>query len=54
MPDDIRRIRSYLPAESEGGLGTVCIYRARADLPVGETWKVADTVRVRPDPVPAG
>ena len=64
MPDDIRWIRSYVLAESEGGLGTVCIYQAsspekirehadRADLPVSEIIEVVDTVLVRPDPEPA-
>jgi hypothetical protein len=64
MSDDIRWIRSYVLAESEGGLGTVCIYQAtspekirehaeRADLPVTEIIEVADTVIVRPDPEPA-
>ena len=65
MSDDIRWIRSYVMAEpGEGGLGTVCIYQAsspekirehaeRADLPVTEIIEVADTVIVRPDPVPA-
>jgi hypothetical protein len=64
MSDDIRWIRSYVMAEPEGGgLGTVCIYQAtspekirehadRADLPVTEIVQVADTVLVRPDPVP--
>jgi hypothetical protein len=64
MPDDIRWIRSYVLAEpSEGGVGTVCIYQAsspekirehaeRADLPISEIVKVADTVVVRPDPEP--
>ena len=62
MSDDIRWIRSYVMSESEGGLGTVCIYQAsspekihehaqRADLPVTEIIEVADTVIVRPDPV---
>jgi thiamine biosynthesis protein ThiC len=61
MSDDIRWIRSYVLPESEGGLGTVCIYQAsspekirehasRADLPVTEIVEVADTVIVRPDP----
>jgi hypothetical protein len=65
MSDDIRWIRSYVLPESEGGLGTVCIYQAsspekirehasRADLPVTEIIEVADTVIVRPDPVPVG
>lgn len=65
FPDDIRWIRSYVMAEPEdGGLGTVCIYQAtspekirehaeRADLPVTEIVEVADTVIVRPDPVPS-
>ena len=64
MSDDIRWIRSYVLPESDGGLGTVCIYQAsspekirehasRADLPVDEIVEVADTVIVRPDPAPA-
>jgi hypothetical protein len=62
MSDDIRWIRSYVLEESSG-LGTVCIYQAsspeairahaaKAGLPVDEIVKVADTVLVRPDPVP--
>jgi hypothetical protein len=61
MSDDIRWIRSYVLPESDGGLGTVCIYQAtspekirehasRAGLPVDEIIEVADTVLVRPDP----
>ena len=65
MSDDIRWIRRYVMAEPEdGGLGTVWIYQAsrpekirehaeRADLPVTEIVEVADTVIVRPDPVPS-
>jgi hypothetical protein len=64
MSDDIRWIRSYVLAEESGSLGTVCIYEAsspeairdhasRADLPVTEIIPIADTVIVRPDPVPA-
>ncbi|MDX6487326.1 MAG: hypothetical protein QOF43_2479 [Gaiellaceae bacterium] len=64
MSDDIRWIRSYVVAESDGGLGTVCIYQAsspekirehaeRAGLPADEIIEVADTVLVRPDPEPA-
>jgi hypothetical protein len=60
MSDDIRWIRSYVLEEGEG-VGTVCIYQAsspeairehaeRADLPVDEIIRVADTVIVRPDP----
>jgi hypothetical protein len=61
MPDDIRWIRSYVTAETDGSVGTVCIYQAsspeairehasRADLPADEIIAVADTVVVRPDP----
>ena len=64
MPDDVAWIRSYVLAELDGGVGTVCIYQAsspeairahaeRAELPVDEIIKVVDTVLVRPDPVPA-
>ena len=65
MPDDIRWIRSYVLSETDGTVGTVCIYEASspeairrharaADLPVDEIIAVADTVVVRPDPVTAG
>ena len=64
MPDDIRWIRSYVLAEADGTLGTVCIYQASspeailrhadaAGLPATEIITVSDTVIVRPDPVPA-
>lgn len=64
MSDDIRWIRSYVLEEGGGSVGTVCIYQAsspeaiqeharRADLPVDEVIRVADTVLVRPDPAPA-
>ena len=64
MADDIRWIRSYVLAEQDGSVGTVCIYQASspeairahaaaAELPVDEIIAVADTVVVRPDPVPA-
>ena len=63
MSDDIRWIRSYVLAERDGELGTVCIYQAsspeairshsyHAGLPVDEIIAVADTVLVRPDPEP--
>jgi Nickel responsive protein SCO4226-like len=63
MPDDVRWIRSYVTTEPNGTVGTVCIYQASspeairrhasaADLPVDEIVKVADTVVVRPDPMP--
>jgi hypothetical protein len=61
MSDDIRWIRSYVVAEDDGGLGTVCIYQAsspeairdhaeRVGMPADEISPVADTVIVRPDP----
>jgi hypothetical protein len=64
MPDDIRWIRSYVLAEADGTLGTLCIYEASspeaiqqhaetAVLPVDEIIPIADTVLVRPDPVAA-
>jgi len=63
MPDDIRWIRSYVTAERDGTVGTVCVYQASspeairqhataAGLPVDEIVKVGDTVIVRPDPAP--
>ena len=63
MPDEIRWIRSYITAETDGTVGTVCVYQAsspeaireharRADLPANEIVVVADTVVVRPDPEP--
>ena len=64
MPDDIRWIRSYVIEETDGTVGTVCIYQAsspeaireharRADMPADEIVPIADTVVVRPDPEPA-
>ena len=61
MSGDIRWIRSYVLAEEDGTLGTVCIYEASsadairghagaADLPVTEIAAIANTVVVRPDP----
>ena len=63
MPDDVRWIRSYVLGETDGTVGTICIYQATspeairrhaaaADLPVDEIIEVADTVIVRPDPIP--
>jgi thiamine biosynthesis protein ThiC len=65
MSDDVRWIRSYVLEEGGGPVGTVCVYEASspdairkhghaAELPVDEIIKVADTVVVREDPVPAG
>jgi hypothetical protein len=61
FPSDIRWIRSYVIAEEDGTLGSVCIYQAtspeairkharRVDMPADEIWAVADTVVIRPDP----
>lgn len=64
MSDDVRWIRSYVLNEGDSAVGTVCVYQAssedairehatRADLPVDEIIRVADTVIVRADPEPA-
>jgi hypothetical protein len=61
--EDVRWLRSYVLAETDGALGTVCIYQAsspeairrhayRAGLPVDEIVAVADTLVVRHDPEP--
>jgi hypothetical protein len=63
MSEDIRWIRSYVVAEDDGQLGTVCIYQAsspekirehasRVGMPADEIIEVVDTVVVRPDPAP--
>jgi hypothetical protein len=59
--NDIRWIRSYVIAEEDGTLGTVCVYQAadpeavrrhadRVGMPAGVILEVADTVINRPDP----
>ncbi len=64
MPDRVRWIRSYVVAEPDGRLGTICIYEARdpaairdhADrvgMPGDEIESIADTVVIREDPSPA-
>jgi Protein of unknown function (DUF4242) len=61
-PDDLLWIRSYVLTETDGTLGTVCVYEAtspeairahasRAGLPVDEIVKVTDTLVLRPDSV---
>jgi hypothetical protein len=61
MPNDVRWIRTYVVAEPDGTLGTVCIYEAtspeaiqrhanKAELALSEIRQVVDTVVVRPDP----
>lgn len=65
MAEEVRWIRSYVLAEADGSVGTVCVYQAtspeavrthaqRAGLPIDEIVAVADTVIVRPDPAPLG
>jgi hypothetical protein len=60
---DVRWIRSYVIVEDDGTLGSVCIYQAtspeairkhahRVGMPADEIYPVADTVIIRPDPVP--
>jgi len=62
MADRIRWIRSYVVQESDGTLGTVCIYQAtsvdairdharRVGMPAHEITRVAETVIVRDDPI---
>ena len=65
MYEDVAWIRSYVLEERDGTVGTVCLYQASspeavrhhaaaAELPLDEIVRVADTVLVRPDPLPAG
>lgn len=62
FPTDIRWIRTYVIAEPDGTLGSVCIYQAsspeavsahahRVGMPADEILDVATTVVIRPDPV---
>ena len=61
FPTDVRWIRSYVIAEEDGTLGSVCIYQAvgpeairrhahRVGMPADEIWAAADTVVIRPEP----
>ena len=61
MSDQVRWIRSYVTAEADGRVGTICIYQAvnpeaiheharKARLPVDEVVPISATVLVRPDP----
>ncbi len=61
MVDETRWIRSYVFAEPDGTLGTVCIYEAtspealhkhadKAEIVISEIRPVVDTVVVRADP----
>jgi Protein of unknown function (DUF4242) len=62
FPSEIRWLRSYVLAEPDGTLGSVCIYQAtspeavrehahRVGMPADEIFPVAQTVVIRPDPV---
>jgi hypothetical protein len=64
FPDDISWIRSYVIAETDGTLGSICIYQAsnpeavrshahRVGMPADEILDVVTTVVIRQDPVPA-
>jgi thiamine biosynthesis protein ThiC len=61
MDNRVKWIRSYVLAEEDGTVGTVCIYQAedeeaiiehaqRAELPADEIIPVSGTVIVRDDP----
>ena len=62
MPDAVRWIRSYVLDESDGLVGTLCIYEAAsaaalrkhaslADIPADEIVHISERVVIRPDPV---
>ena len=64
FPDEVRWIRSYVLADHDETLGSLCVYQAvdaeairrhsqRVGMPVDEINEVLETVLVRPDPVPA-
>jgi hypothetical protein len=64
MSEEVRWIRSYAVVEDDGQLGTVCIYEGvspeairrhakNAGMTADEINRVAETVIVREDPVPA-
>src|SRR4051794_17662732 len=61
MPDEVRWVRTYVLAEEDGSLGTVCVYEATgpdalrrhaglAGLPADEVTRVVQTLVVGPDP----
>jgi hypothetical protein len=62
--DEVRWIRSYILADDDGTLGSLCVYQAvdaeairrhshRVGMPADEITEVLETVLVRPDPTPA-
>lgn len=61
MPDRVRWLRSYVVMESDGRLGTLCVYQAkdegalreharRVGMPADEITPVSRTVVIRDDP----
>ena len=63
MSEQVRWIRTYVVDESDGSLGTLCIFEAAgrhalrahatsAALPCDEILRIVDTVIMRPDPGP--
>jgi sporulation protein YlmC with PRC-barrel domain len=61
FPKDISWIRSYVIAEEDGTLGSICIYQAsdreavrahahRVGMPADDILDIADLVVIRPDP----
>ena len=64
FPDEVRWIRSYVIADEDGTLGSLCVYQAvdaeairrhsqRVGMPADEITEALETVLVRPDPTPA-
>jgi hypothetical protein len=64
FPGEVRWIRSYVLADTDGTLGSLCVYQAvdgeairrhsqRVGMPADEITEVLETVLVRPDPTPA-
>lgn len=64
FPDEVRWIRSYVLADHDGTLGSLCVYQAidpeailrhshRVGMPADEINEALETVLVRPDPAPA-
>ncbi|WGJ14401.1 DUF4242 domain-containing protein [Methylocapsa sp. D3K7] len=64
MPDRVRWIRSYVVKESDGRIGTFCIYEAkdpesireharRVGMPGDQIFPVVKTVIIREDPAEA-
>ena len=45
MPDDVRWIRSYVTAEPDGTVGTVCIYQASSPEAIRRARRARPTCR---------